>query len=143
MPFGQVTSFVRASRPGIIRLFTKPMLIRQLYGATINTFRGFACAIRGEPAFRKELVLFAIALPLGLSIAPSAGWYIAMVGVMLAIMAVELLNTGLEKLADHITSDWHPQIRIVKDMGSAAVFCTLVLAGVVWAGAVAVRFKLL
>jgi diacylglycerol kinase (ATP) len=57
-------------------------------------------------------------------------------------MAVELLNTGLEKLADHVTPEWHPRIGMVKDCGSAAVFCTLCLAALVWIAGLTVRFGL-
>jgi diacylglycerol kinase (ATP) len=45
------------------------------------------------------------------------------------VLAVELLNTAIEKLADHITREQHPEIGVIKDFGSAAVFCVLRLAG--------------
>ncbi|MBM3608576.1 MAG: diacylglycerol kinase, partial [Alphaproteobacteria bacterium] len=64
---------------------------------------------------------------------------IALIGVMLIILAVELLNTCVEKLCDHVTPERHPQIKAVKDMGSAAVFCALALAGLVWLAALAER----
>jgi diacylglycerol kinase (ATP) len=55
------------------------------------------------------------------------------------VLAVELLNTAVEKLADHVTPEWNRDIGIVKDIGSAAVFCVLLLAGLVWSAALAVR----
>jgi diacylglycerol kinase (ATP) len=55
------------------------------------------------------------------------------------VMAVELLNTGLEKLCDHVMSDHHPQIGIVKDCGSAGVMFSLLLAGLIWMAAFMVR----
>ena len=78
--------------------------------------------------------------PLGIFIAPSFTWYIAMIGVLLLVMAVELLNTGLEKLCDHVMADHHPQIGIVKDCGSAGVMFSLLLAGLIWLAAFLVRF---
>ena len=60
-------------------------------------------------------------------IAPSFAWYVAMIGVLLLVMAIELLNTGLEKLCDHVMADHHPQIGIVKDCGSAGVMFSLLL----------------
>jgi diacylglycerol kinase (ATP) len=53
------------------------------------------------------------------------------------------LNTAIEKLADHVTREQHADIRRIKDFGSAAVFCGLCLAGLVWIAAIAVRFGLL
>ncbi len=52
--------------------------------------------------------------------------------VVLLLMVVELLNTAIEKLSDRLTTDLDPQIRRVKDMGSAAVGVTLVIAGATW-----------
>ena len=92
-----------------------------------------------EPALRDEAVLVAIGLPLGLVIAPSGAWYAAMIGTLLIVLAVEFLNTGIEKLADHVTREQHSDIRLIKDFGSAAVFCSLCLAGLVWLIALAVR----
>jgi diacylglycerol kinase (ATP) len=117
--------------------------MKRLYGATINTFRGFAHAARTEAALRQELVLLVLALAIGLPLAPGPAWYVAMVGAVFVILAIELLNTAIEKLADHVTPDRHPAIGFVKDVGSAAVFCSLSLAGLIWVTAVSVRFHLL
>lgn len=108
--------------------------------ATRNSLRGIKFTFTKEQAFRHEVYLLAIALPVGIFIAPSFTWYVAMIGVMLLVMAVELLNTGLEKLCDHVMADHHPQIGIVKDCGSAGVMFSLLLAGLVWIAAFLVRF---
>ena len=117
--------------------------MKRLYRATFNTIRGFAHAFRTELAFRQEVALLLLGLPLGIFVAPSAAWYVAMIGSLLVIMAVELLNTGIEKLADHVAPEWDSKIRVVKDYGSAAVFCALVLAVLVWIAALAVRYGLI
>ena len=108
--------------------------------ATRNSVRGIIFTYRREQAFRHEVFLLAIALPAGIVIAPSFAWYVAMIGVMLLILAIELLNTGLEKLCDHVMADHHPQIGIVKDCGSAGVMFSLLLAGLIWVAAVLMRF---
>jgi diacylglycerol kinase (ATP) len=95
------------------------------------------------PALRDETLLLAVALLLGIVVAPSAVWYVAMIGVILILLAIEFLNTAIEKLADHVTREQHADIRRIKDFGSAAVFCGLCLAGLVWIAAIAVRFGLL
>src|SRR5262245_17048039 len=117
--------------------------LRRLYLAALNTARGLKFAARSEAALREELPVLAIAVPLGLFLAPSIGWYVAMIGVLVAIVAIELLNTAVEKLADHVTPDFHPKIGVVKDVGSAAVGCGLVLGCLIWGGAAMVRFDVL
>lgn len=114
--------------------------INTLWAATLNTMRGLACGIRLERAVRQETFVLVIALPIGAVIAPSIGWYVAMIGVLIAMLAVELLNTAIEKLADRVTRDHDPAIGRVKDFGSAAVFCMLCLAALIWGAALAVRF---
>jgi diacylglycerol kinase (ATP) len=96
--------------------------------------------LRTERAVRQEAVALAVALPLSLIVGDGLWQRVALVGVVLLVLAVELLNTAIEKLADHVTSELHPQIAIVKDLGSAAVFCALALAGLVWLAALAERF---
>ena len=108
--------------------------------ATRNSLRGIAFTFRKEQAFRHEVYLLLAALPAGIVIAPSFAWYVAMIGALLMIIAIELLNTGLEKLCDHVMADHHPQIGIVKDCGSAGVMFSLLLAGLIWLAALVVRF---
>ncbi len=62
-----------------------------------------------------------------------------MIGTLLVLLAVELSNTAIEKLADHVTPDHHVEIGRIKDYGSAAVFCAIALAGLFWLAALAVR----
>jgi diacylglycerol kinase (ATP) len=114
----------------------------RLYHATRNTLRGLGYAARSEAAVRQELAVLAVSLPLGFMVAPDIGWYVAMIGALWVVMAVELLNTAIEKLADHVTPEWHAQIGAIKDCGSAAVFCTLCLAATVWIAALALRLGL-
>jgi diacylglycerol kinase (ATP) len=117
--------------------------LKRLYLASLNTARGMKFAARSEAALREELFILILAVPLALFLAPTIGWYVAMIGVILAVLAIELLNTAVEKLADHVTPDFHPTIGVVKDIGSAAVGCGLALALLVWGGAAMVRFDLL
>jgi diacylglycerol kinase (ATP) len=117
--------------------------MKRLYSATQHSLRGLADGFKTEMALRDEALLVAIGLPLGLVIAPSGAWYAAMVGSLLVVLAVEFLNTAIEKLADHVTREQHKDIRRIKDFGSAAVFCSLGLAGLVWLVALAVRCGLI
>jgi diacylglycerol kinase (ATP) len=117
--------------------------LKRLYSATQNSIRGLVDGLKTEAALRDEAVLFAAGLLLGLVVAPSGAWYAAMIGTLLVVLAVEFLNTAIEKLADHVTREQHSEIRRIKDFGSAAVFCSLGLAGLVWLTALAVRCGLL
>lgn len=114
--------------------------MKRFYNATLNTLRGLSYAAKSEAALRQELAALALAIPLGIYFAPSLGWYVAMTGTLLIALAVELLNTAIEKLADRVTLEPDAKIGIIKDFGSAAVFCTLCLSGFVWLAALAVRF---
>ncbi|MGC1465247.1 MAG: diacylglycerol kinase [Pseudolabrys sp.] len=115
----------------------------RIYNATLNTLRGLACAAKSETAPRQEMVALGLALPAGALIAPGIGWYVAMIASLLATLAIELLNTAIEKLADRVTMERDVKIGMAKDYGSAAVFCALCIAALIWIAAIAVRFNLL
>ena len=117
--------------------------MKRLYTATINSLRGLRHGLRREAALREELIALGAAVPLGLPIAPSWAWYIAMIGALLAVLSVEFLNTAIEKLADHTTQGRHPEIGTVKDYGSAAVFCMLCVTAAIWIAAFISRLGLL
>ena len=118
-------------------------IVKRLYNATQNSLRGFADGFKTEPALRDEALLLAVAVPLGLFVAPDPVWYAGMIGVLVIVLAVEFLNTAIEKLADHVTPEQNMDIRRIKDFGSAAVFCSLCLAGLIWLAAFALRCGLL
>ena len=100
--------------------------------ATLNSWNGITAAARSEAAFRLELVALGLAVPLALVIASGPWEWAALVAVVLLVLVVELLNTGVEKLSDHVTSAQHPEIGRIKDMTSAAVGLSLAAAGIVW-----------
>ncbi|MGN6308130.1 MAG: diacylglycerol kinase [Xanthobacteraceae bacterium] len=100
--------------------------------ATVNSWNGLAFAIRSEQAIREELAALILSVPLAWLIGITPARRIEMVAVILLLLVVELLNTAIEKLADRLTTDHDPQIGRVKDMGSAAVGVTLIIAGAVW-----------
>lgn len=116
--------------------------MKRLYTATVNSLRGLRYGLRHETALREELIALAAAIPLGVPIAPTWVWYVAMIGALLALLSIELLNTAIEKLADHTTQGRHPEIGMIKDYGSAAVFVMLCLATLIWIVAVILRLRL-
>jgi len=117
--------------------------VRRLLFATINSWNGLRAAARSEEAFRQELWAFVIAVPLAFLVGTGVWQRVALIAVIVLILVVELLNTAIEKLSDHVTLDTHPAIGRIKDMGSAAVGLSLLLAGLVWLVALAERLGLL
>jgi diacylglycerol kinase (ATP) len=107
-------------------------VLEQLTRATVHTSRGLVAATKTEMAFRIEIVALVLSIPLAFVFAAEAWKRLALIAVMLLILIVELLNTAIEKLSDHVTPTSHPAIGRIKDMGSAAVGVTLLLAGAVW-----------
>ncbi len=117
--------------------------MKRIYSATINSLHGLIYGFKTEAALREEIVVLAAAILIAFLVAPSLAWYVAMIGALLIVLAVEFLNTAIEKLSDHVTPEQHIAIGRIKDFGSAAVFCGLCLAGLVWLAALAVRCGLL
>lgn len=111
--------------------------------AAVNSWNGLRFALRSEAAFRQELAVFVLAVPLAFVVSDDSWKRLALIGVLLLNFVVELLNTAIEKLSDRVNLEIDPQIGRVKDMGSAAVFVTLLLAGAVWLLALAERIGLL
>ena len=115
----------------------------RFWRATINSWNGLIFAVRSEQAIREELFALLLALPLAWIVGTTAVRRAELVGVVLLLLAVELLNTAIEKLADRLTTDRDPQIGHVKDMGSAAVGVVLLIIGLVWGIAIAERIGVL
>jgi len=112
----------------------------RLWKAFLNTLNGLGWALRHERAIQEEFAAFALGLPASFVVAPSIGWWLALVGTLIGLIIVELLNTAIEKLSDHVTPEHSHAIKIVKDLGSAAVFMALVIAFITWCAALGVRF---
>ena len=114
----------------------------RLLKATLNSWNGLRAAARSEEAFRQEIAAFVIAIPAAYVVAIDVWRWVALIGVVLLLMVVELLNTAIEKLSDHVTPHHHDAIGRIKDMASAAVGLSLLLAGLVWLAALAERVGL-
>jgi diacylglycerol kinase (ATP) len=117
--------------------------MERLLRATINTWHGLRYALSSEAAFRQELIVLLLAVPLAFIVATDTWKRFLLIGVVVFVMVVELLNTAIEKLADRVSLEIEPQIGRVKDIGSAAVGLALIIAGLAWLLALAERFGLL
>jgi len=106
--------------------------IRRLINATRYSFEGFAAAARHEAAFRQELLLAAILLPLGLWLGENGVERALLVGPVFVVLAIELVNSAVEATVDRIGVERHPLSGIAKELGSAAVFIAFALLAVNW-----------
>src|SRR6202161_3248040 len=99
--------------------------VKRIFSATLNSLHGIRYGIATEAALREAAALLLAGVLLGLAVAPSWLWYVAMVGSLLVLLAVEFLNTAIEKLSDYVTREQHVEIRRIKDFGSDAGFCSI------------------
>ena len=104
----------------------------RLLRACVNSWDGIVHGVKTEAAVRTEVVLIGVALPVAFAIADTPIHFVALIGVLLLLLAVELLNTAIEKLSDRVQPDHDPAIKYVKDLGSAAVTSAVLLAAGTW-----------
>ncbi len=106
--------------------------MRRIINAAGYSAAGLAAAFRHEAAFRQELLLAVVLVPLGLWMGRTGMERALLVGSMLLVLVVELLNSGIEAVVDRASPDRHELAGRAKDIGSAAVFVSLVNLAAVW-----------
>ena len=94
----------------------------------------------GETAFRQEAIAAVFLVPLAFWLGRTWVEVALLAGSIIALMVVELLNTAVETAIDRIGPEWHDLSKRAKDMGSAAVLLSLLLAAGIWAAAAYTRF---
>jgi diacylglycerol kinase (ATP) len=102
----------------------------------LNAFKyscsGFKEAHRNEDAFRQEVLLAALLLPLAFWLEAAAIGRALMMASVLLVLIVELLNSAIEATVDRISLDDHQLAKRAKDIGSAAVLLAIVNLLMVW-----------
>ncbi len=114
--------------------------IRRIIRATRFSAQGLALAWRHEAAFRQEVVLTVVLSPIAIWLGRSTLERTLLIGVCLIVIIVELLNSAIEAAIDRHGAEQHELSGRAKDMGSAAVFVSLVLVLVVWVSVAYDRF---
>lgn len=94
---------------------------------------GLKAAVRREAAFRQELALFVVLVPLALWLGNNGVQRAVLLASLVLVLIVELLNSAIEALVNRIGTEHHELSGIAKDIGSAAVFIALVQVPVIWA----------
>lgn len=113
--------------------------LSRVWHAGLYSLAGLRAGWR-EPAFRQEALLAIVLVPLSFWLGRNWVEVTVLAGSILLVMIVELLNTGIETVVDRIGPEWHALSKRAKDMGSAAVLLSLVLAGGIWLSALYTHF---
>jgi diacylglycerol kinase (ATP) len=114
--------------------------IRRIIRATRFSAQGLAYAFRNEAAFRQELVLTVVMTPVAFWLGQSMIERLLLILTLLIVLIVELLNSAVEATVDRIGDDHHRLAGGAKDMGSAAVFISLVIVAATWSAVAWERF---
>ncbi|MCE0733202.1 diacylglycerol kinase [Halomonas sp. G15] len=105
---------------------------RHLVHSTRYSLKGLKAAWRHESAFRQELTLCLLLLPLVWWVGDGPVEWILLLGSCAIVLIVELLNSAIESVVDRIGPERHELSGRAKDLGSAAVMLSLLLAGLTW-----------
>lgn len=104
----------------------------RVFKAAYYSYKGIMSAVKYEAAFRQELIMALVMLPLAFWLEVTKLERLALVATVILVLVVELLNSGIEAVVDRIGAEHHELAGRAKDMGSAAVFLCLLLTAYVW-----------
>ena len=106
--------------------------VSRIIKATGYSWQGLRAAYRYEEAFRQEVWLCLVMIPLGLYLGDGGVEKALLVGSVLLLPLIEILNSALEAVVDRFGEEQHELAGRAKDMGSAAVAIAIALAAAVW-----------
>jgi diacylglycerol kinase (ATP) len=106
--------------------------LTRLWNAVFYSLDGLSAAFRHEDAFRQEVLMALILIPIAIHAPASGPGKALMVASVLLVLIVELINSGIEAVTDRISLEDHVLAKRAKDMGSAAVMLALLNVPVVW-----------
>ncbi|MFY8327801.1 diacylglycerol kinase [Pseudoalteromonas sp. ZZD1] len=120
-----------------INLINKPngIGLGRIIKATKCSIKGFKAAFKEESAFRTELALGLLLLPLSFWLAQSLQHWVILIVSFLFLLVVELLNSAIEALTDRVGVEYHVLSGRAKDIASAAVTLALIILIIVWGSA--------
>ena len=100
--------------------------------ATRYALAGLSAAWKHEHAFRQEVVMVVILSVLALSLSISSFQKLFLIGVLVFVLIVELFNSAIEAVVDRVSLERHELSKNAKDMGSAAVMLSILIAAASW-----------
>ncbi len=107
-------------------------VLRRLLLGTRYSWQGLRAGWRTQAALRYEFCFSLVAVPLALWLGRSSVERALLIGSWLLVIVVELINSAIETAVDRIGSELHELSGRAKDLSSAAVFCSIVLAATIW-----------
>jgi diacylglycerol kinase (ATP) len=114
--------------------------LARIWGAFWNSVSGLREGLSTEAAIKQEAAIALIAVPVSFVIATDLWTWVALVGSLLFLLAIEFLNTAIERLCNHVQPEMHAAIKVTKDLGSAAVLFAIALVALIWSAAAFARF---
>jgi diacylglycerol kinase (ATP) len=114
--------------------------LTRLQRATRVGFTALTWAFLNEEAFRLEVLGSLVLVPLGIWLGHGGAEKALLAGAVIQVMIVEMLNTGIEVVVDRISTERHALSGLAKDIGSAAVMISLLLAATIWGCVLVPRF---
>lgn len=106
--------------------------VERVIAATRYSLSGLQAAWRFESAFRQETTLAVLLVPVALWLGTTAVERALLIAVLGIVLITELLNSAVEAVVDRVGEEHHALAGQAKDMGSAAVFVSLLLTVVTW-----------
>lgn len=106
--------------------------MKRITSAFINTGKGLFWMSKNEAAFRQEITLFSALAIVSLFLEVTVLERVMLISALLLVLLIETLNTAIEAVVDRIGLELHQLSGLAKDLGSAAVFISLVIAVLVW-----------
>lgn len=107
--------------------------LRRVIHAAGYSIEGLGSALKHESAFRQEVILASILVPLAAFLPVGMVGVALMIASVFLVLIVELMNSAVEWVVDYISLDRHPYAKRAKDMASGAVFLALTNAALIWA----------
>lgn len=102
--------------------------ITRIIHATNYSMKGLSSAWQHEAAFRQELLLILLLMPLAFFVGDGLNQILLLIVISWLVVIVEILNSAVEAVVDRIGSEHHE----LSGRGSAAVFIALALNALVW-----------
>jgi diacylglycerol kinase (ATP) len=106
--------------------------LRRLINALGYSLSGLRLAWKDEAAFRQEVILAIILVPVAFMMPVGEIQRVLLVGSVMLVLVVEMINSAIEAVVDRVSLDIHPLAKKAKDMGSAAVLLALANAILIW-----------
>lgn len=106
--------------------------LTRIWRAFFYSLAGFSAALKYEHAFRQELILCLVLLPFAVFLPLDRVERIILIMTLMFVLVVELLNSAIEAIVDRVSLENHELSKRAKDLGSAAVFLSLVVTALAW-----------